>query len=381
MRSESLRIALVSPGHTLPRQILMEARRRLLRKPGCRSGLFSSKKDLEAVVNWRPHGIIAHVNSHSFREELLSLGLPVVNTSQVLFDLPFPSVSPDNFRIGKMAGDHLQHQGYTSFSYVGQQDLAYAHSRKSGYLQALKSGEVRPPYEKKLPPPMGLESGKFVMPASFRDWLIHLPPRTGLFAMDDPTAAVILDAMQELSIPMEEAPGIVSGHDMDWPTDPTLSSIDISVRRWGSEAGEMMLNWLQDPGITPEDIFFAPGELNQRETTSIIATRDPVVQEAIRFIRDHADLDLAVPDVAEAVGRGRRTLERRFKEQLGYTLLHEINRAHVNLAKQLLRETNDSVVEVSRQVGLDDVNRLIRIFNKFEGVSPGKYRETLRQNA
>lgn len=358
----------------------MEARRRLLRKPGCRSALFSSKGNLEEVVRWQPDGLIAHVNSHGFRDRLLTLGLPVVNTSQVLFDLPFPSVSPDNLRIGQMAAHHLLHQGYTSFVYVGQKDLAYSYFREEGFLASLQEMKVFPSYHGKLPPPMGLGAGRFDMPDEFRNWLLALPPRTGLFVADDPTGAVILEAAEELSIPPEDAPGIVTGHDMDWPTDPTLSSVEISNRRWGSASAEMILGWLQHPESVPEDVFFPPGELNQRETTSSVATRDPVVLEAIQFIRDHADLDLSVPDVAEAVGRGRRTLERRFKEELGYTLLHEINRAHVQLAKQLLRETNDSVVDVSRQVGLDDVNRLIRIFNKFEKISPGKYREQIRQN-
>ncbi len=357
----------------------MEARRRLLRKPGCRNAMFSSKGDLEDVKLWKPDGIIAHIHSPSFLDRLAEFQLPIVNCSRVLENLPYPTVTPDNALIGQKAAEHLRRQGYEYFAYVGNTDLVYSRERMHGFQHHIPQEQLLPHFEGILPPQMSLEREDKPYPGQLLEWLRSLPPQTGVLASDDPTASVIVEALKLLNVEGNDRPGVVSGHDMDWPSDPPITAVEISNRKWGTLAGEMILNWIAAPGEQPPDHFFDPGELNERESTSLVATSDPLVLAAVQYIRDHADQDLAVPDVAAAVGRGRRTLERRFQEEIGHTVLVEINRAHVRLAKQLLRETNDAVSIVSRNAGLDDVNRLIRLFRKYEKMTPGKYRETVRE--
>jgi YesN/AraC family two-component response regulator len=49
-------------------------------------------------------------------------------------------------------------------------------------------------------------------------------------------------------------------------------------------------------------------------------------------------------------------------------------------AKQLMLETKLSINEISEKVGIINVNSFIRIFKKYEGVTPGKYRELMGEN-
>lgn len=54
-----------------------------------------------------------------------------------------------------------------------------------------------------------------------------------------------------------------------------------------------------------------------------------------------------------------------------------MNRFRVDRAKRLLAEPQSQVKLVAQQVGFENVNTFIRVFKRFEGISPGVYKETL----
>jgi len=64
---------------------------------------------------------------------------------------------------------------------------------------------------------------------------------------------------------------------------------------------------------------------------------------------------------------------RTFKKYFGYSLTDYIHRQRLNHCKRLLAE-NKSVREVAEAVGYLDSKTLIRIFKKYEGITPGQFR-------
>ncbi len=54
------------------------------------------------------------------------------------------------------------------------------------------------------------------------------------------------------------------------------------------------------------------------------------------------------------------------------------NRQRLAAARELLRTTNLSVGEVAWQVGLHDVSYFTALFQKHEGLTPGRYRKSVR---
>ena len=46
-------------------------------------------------------------------------------------------------------------------------------------------------------------------------------------------------------------------------------------------------------------------------------------------------------------------------------------------AKRLLADPQSQVKLVAQQVGFENVNTFIRVFKRFEGISPGVHKETL----
>lgn len=70
-------------------------------------------------------------------------------------------------------------------------------------------------------------------------------------------------------------------------------------------------------------------------------------------------------------------LAKLFKEQSGVTLLDFLNQVRINSSKiELLQNPNLSILEIAEQNGFTNQNTYIRLFKKFEGITPGKFRDS-----
>ena len=63
------------------------------------------------------------------------------------------------------------------------------------------------------------------------------------------------------------------------------------------------------------------------------------------------------------------------KQETGKSLLDLINNARIEKAKVLLRETSMYIKEIAEDVGYNNVQSLTRFFKKYEGITPGEFRE------
>lgn len=93
---------------------------------------------------------------------------------------------------------------------------------------------------------------------------------------------------------------------------------------------------------------------------------------------NYQDATLSVEKISDHFGKSRGYLFSQFKDGTGEGLLYQINKVRITKAKQMLFETEVSINEISEKVGMNNVNSFIRVFKKYEGVTPGKYRELMR---
>lgn len=81
--------------------------------------------------------------------------------------------------------------------------------------------------------------------------------------------------------------------------------------------------------------------------------------------------------LAEQLGITPSYLSTFFKEHVGENMVDFVNRKRVRLAKSLLQEKPDRpLVEIAAEVGCLGDKALIRLFNKYEGITPGRYRDS-----
>ncbi|KHL95722.1 hypothetical protein QW71_11480 [Paenibacillus sp. IHB B 3415] len=96
------------------------------------------------------------------------------------------------------------------------------------------------------------------------------------------------------------------------------------------------------------------------------------------FIDEHfTDPGLNVSLLGQHFDMKPTYLSKLFKEQSGEGLLDTINKRRIDWSKQLIQEKRLTVNEAAEKSGFNDVGTFIRTFKKIEGITPGKYKETI----
>ena len=97
------------------------------------------------------------------------------------------------------------------------------------------------------------------------------------------------------------------------------------------------------------------------------------------WIEQNLSRDLSLPVLARRAAMSTRTLNRRFREQVGATPAQWIARARVRRAQALLESSVSSVEEVAAQAGFGSAAVLRARFGGVVGTSPLAYRRTFNR--
>jgi len=110
---------------------------------------------------------------------------------------------------------------------------------------------------------------------------------------------------------------------------------------------------------------------NNREYCS-----NPLIDKVMKYVNEYyQDENLNISMIGEAFSMTPSYVSKLFKDLAGESLLDYINKTRLVQAKLLLNDGKYTVSEISLKVGYNDVNTFHRIFKKFEGITPGRYRE------
>ena len=110
-----------------------------------------------------------------------------------------------------------------------------------------------------------------------------------------------------------------------------------------------------------------------------VKNRD-VIFRAMNFIRNNFNKGIALEDVSNEVGLNASYFSKLFKNETGESYTDYLNRVRVEGSKQLLSQSNFSLVDIAQLVGFNDQSYFTKMFKKVEGVSPGKFRKISPKN-
>jgi YesN/AraC family two-component response regulator len=100
-----------------------------------------------------------------------------------------------------------------------------------------------------------------------------------------------------------------------------------------------------------------------------------IIQKSVRYMDDnYYDSDLNISSLANHFDINAPYLSRQFKKNTGMGPLEYLQLKRIEESKKLLRQTNESIKEISQKVGFTYEVSFIRVFKKFEGVTPGIFR-------
>jgi AraC-like DNA-binding protein len=101
--------------------------------------------------------------------------------------------------------------------------------------------------------------------------------------------------------------------------------------------------------------------------------------DLLTYIQDHCTARLKIGKLADRMGRPRETLSREFHRALGVPLKTYITQQVILRARELLGGTDKNVNEVADELGYDDPYYFIRVFKQHTGMTPHRYKTTIRQ--
>lgn len=98
----------------------------------------------------------------------------------------------------------------------------------------------------------------------------------------------------------------------------------------------------------------------------------------LEYIHTHYHEDISLADMAETFNLAINYVGVLFKEKTGHNFKDYLNTYRIHMAKAYLEESPYiKIKDLSNQVGFLNINTFIRIFKKYEGVSPGQYQKYL----
>lgn len=100
----------------------------------------------------------------------------------------------------------------------------------------------------------------------------------------------------------------------------------------------------------------------------------PEIERIVEIIRHRYPEHLYLSDLSEEVGLSRFHMARLFTQETGLPPGHYHTAVRLEQARWKLLSTNDTIADVSLQVGYASLGTFTTRFTKVTGVSPGKYR-------
>lgn len=115
----------------------------------------------------------------------------------------------------------------------------------------------------------------------------------------------------------------------------------------------------------------ACGMVNEKLT---LISNKRIGEEVSAFVKDHyADINLSVSMIGIHFGITPQYVSKLFKEQTGQGLHDHISQVRTEAAKALLQE-GVTIEETSARVGFSSSSAFIRVFKKYEGITPGRFK-------
>lgn len=105
---------------------------------------------------------------------------------------------------------------------------------------------------------------------------------------------------------------------------------------------------------------------------------NPSAVKALRFMKAHFSEPISLDDIAQAAGLSKFRIAHILKEATGRTPLQNIQHMRIQEARRLLEESDISCTDIAQTVGMGDQSYFIKVFRKWIGTTPAKYRRTHR---
>jgi LacI family transcriptional regulator len=329
------------------------------------------------LARWKGDGIIGRITDPAAAKLIRSTGLPIVDVVGIVRRPDIPLVHSDDAAVGRLAAEHLLERGFKHFGCYGPANAIWMQQRRSAFERTVtEAGGDCANFEKhwKIQGPNAWDAAEEELAA----WVAALPKPAGVFTANDQLGQRLLSAARRAGIHVPEELAVV-GVDDDRATcevcDPPLSSVQTDSEQLGYKAAALLDALMNGEPPPPDPVLIQPAGVHMRQSTNILAIDDPLIADAVRFIREYACSGIGVEDVLREIPLSRSVLQRRFRRLFDQTASEMIIEVRLKRAQQLLIETDQSIGKIAEMAGFRYQRYLGAIFRNKLGTTPFRFRK------
>lgn len=126
---------------------------------------------------------------------------------------------------------------------------------------------------------------------------------------------------------------------------------------------------------------FVHNLLQQLHSQGIDMIKPDLVRQVMMYIQENYAQNLTLESIATHLNYSVPHLSSIFKKKTGYSVIDYVIQTRLDIAANLLVETDATLKEIAENVGYRDPYYLSRLFKKYKGVSPLRFRKQERKDA
>jgi LacI family transcriptional regulator len=342
---------------------------------------------LPGIEHWQGDGVIADFDDPAVAAALARSKIPVVAVGgsyqdDAAYPTGVPYVATDNFKLIKLAYDHLIEAGlrnFALFSLPEAQENRWAQERENAFRSLMQRDRME----------AEVYRGQNTSAPSWDEavqqqiaWLHSLPKPVGIIAVTDARARQLLQACMIAGIEVPEQVALI-GIDNDplarMLTRIPMSSVIQGAQEMGRAAAHLLDRMLHGARLSDTRILVPPAGINVLASSMHEPAKHPHVMRARHFIRQYACQGIKTDQVADYVGISRSSLEFYFRQELGCSVHDEILRFRLDAAIAILQRGDCNLADVALSCGFTSSQYMHSVFKRELGCTPRAYQDRALQ--
>ena len=329
---------------------------------------------------WRGDGAIVEAIEGSvtsrYVRSLARRGIPVVNLVESNPGDLIASCVLDVRKSADMAAAHFLRLGFRHAAFFSMEWFAERKTSCTAFTEAMKKCDI-------LKWCWSLEAGasrandRTAMTRWIQNCLKNAPKPLAVFCPNAYNAVTFLNICLDMGVAVPDEVAIACDkYDpvfCDCQAVP-ITGIEFNSSKKANEAARLLDRMIDGRQCSPARITIPPERIAVQQSTDVIATENPLLRQALQFIRNNLTKSFGVTEIADSLGTSRIRMNRLFTSELKRTAGKEILRQRVEKAKKLLTETDSTLENIAKECGFCHSSYFVSIFKRATGFTPRSYR-------
>ncbi|CEI72778.1 PocR ligand-binding domain-containing protein [Romboutsia hominis] len=104
------------------------------------------------------------------------------------------------------------------------------------------------------------------------------------------------------------------------------------------------------------------------------------IHKALNYIHSNIKKNITLEEVANHINLSPNYLSKTFKKDIGINFITYITNKKIALAKEMLKDTDTPILNISIDLSFNKPNYFSKVFKKIVGLTPSEYRNTLQND-